>query len=244
MTSRWLSGLVGCLVAAGGAFAQSAPPPAAAPTDAPAGEAANAEPGEPIAPAVPAGSNLWFRGEYLLWKVNGASVPTLVGKIPTESAELIQTFVNSTISPLYGSGAGGISYDVQSGVRLETGCWLDDGRQWGLSAGFFQLEQGRQHFGVDSEAQQALGPVFFRDAAFSEEAILLEGVPGLREGTVSVDATQHLWGAEANALHALSPGNFFDHVELLAGFRYLQFSEGLLIQGTSRAIPGGALPCG
>jgi hypothetical protein len=31
---------------------------------------------------------------------------------------------------------------------------------------------------------------------------------------------------------------------LLAGFRYLQFSEGLVVRGTSQAIPGGALPCG
>jgi hypothetical protein len=153
-------------------------------------------------------------------------------------------FPNSTITPLFGGGAGGIDYDVQSGVRLETGLWLDQDRQFGLAVGFFQLEQGRQHFEVDSQAQQALGPVFFRDAAFSEEAILMDGVPGLREGTTSVDASQHLWGTEVNALHALSPGGFFDHIELLAGFRYLQFSEGLLIQGTSRAIPNGALPCG
>jgi hypothetical protein len=204
--------------------------------------------GETRPEAVPSqarvGGDLWFRADYLLWKVSGTSVPALVGRINPTEAELIQTFPASVISPAYGGGAGGISYDVQSGLRLETGLWLDEARQFGLSAGFFQLQQGRQSFQADSQAQQALGPVFFRDAGRTEEAILMDGVPGLREGTAGVDASQHLWGAEINGLHALSAGGFLDHLELLAGFRYLQFSEGLLIRGTSRAIPGGALPCG
>jgi hypothetical protein len=157
---------------------------------------------------------------------------------------VIQELPASTITPLFGGSASGISYDVQSGARLETGLWLDDTRQFGLAVGYFQLEQGRQRFQADSQGQQALGPVFFYDAAFSQEAILMEGVPGLREGTVTVDASQRLWGTEINAIHPLSAGGILDHLELLAGFRYMNFSEGLQISGTSRAIPGGALPCG
>jgi hypothetical protein len=231
----------GCLVAAGGAFAQAEQPPGPVAGTEPV--CADARPDPPPA-APPAGGALWFRGDYLLWKVNGYSVPALVGRIPTQNAELIQAFPSSAITPLFGGGASGVNYDAQSGVRLDSGMWLGEARQFGLSIGFFQLETGRQHFRADSQGQQALGPVLFYDAAYTEEAVLMDGVPGLREGTVTVDANQHLWGAEANAAYALSAGGFLDRFELSAGFRYLQFSEGLQIRGTSQAIPGGALPCG
>jgi hypothetical protein len=233
---------MGCLVAASGAYAQTTQPVA---DDVRTGEEASGEVRpEAIPSAPPIGSTFWFQGDYLLWKVKGASVPTLVGRIAPTEAEFIQEFSSTNITPLFGGGASGISYDAQSGVHLETGLWLDDAHQLGFSAGFFQLAQGQQHFQADSQAQQALGPVFFYDSALTQEAVVLEGASGLREGTVSVDASQHLWGTEFNALHSLSPGRFFDHLEFLAGFRYMQFSEGLQISGTSRAIPGGVLPCG
>jgi hypothetical protein len=199
---------------------------------------------DPAPAAPPASPALWFRGEYLLWKVSGTSVPPLVGQISVQQSELIHEFPSSSITPLFGGHGSGIDYDVQSGLRLEAGWWLDDARQFGLAAGYFQLEQGRQHFDADSQGQQAIGPVFFRDPAFSREAILMDGVPGLRVGTVSVEASQHLWGAEFNGLHPLPVGGNLDHLGLIAGFRYVEFSEGLQISGTSRAIAGGALPCG
>jgi hypothetical protein len=171
-------------------------------------------------------------------------VPALVGRIPVQEAERIHEFPGSTITPLFGGSASGIDCGARSGFRLGTGLWLDEARQYGLAVGFFRLEQGRQHFEADSRGGQALGPVFFRDAAFGQEALLMEGVPGLRAGTVAVDASQHLWGAEVNALYALSAGGALDRLELLAGFRHLQFSEGLLVRGTSRVIPNGRLPCG
>jgi hypothetical protein len=240
-----MSCVMGCLVAVSGAFAQPASTPTQPPADAPqAGEeAAEVRPDSPV-PASQSSGDFWFRGEYLLWKVNGTSVPTLVGRIPPTDAELIQPLPGSTITPLFGGSASGIDYGAQSGLRLETGLWIDEARQFGLAVGFFQLEQGQQRFQADSQGQQALGPVFYYGPAFGQEAILMDGVPGLREGTVTVDSNQHLWGTEINAVHSLSAGGVLDHLELLAGFRYLQFSEGLQIRGTSQTIPGGVLPCG
>ncbi len=233
---------MGCLVAAGTAPAQPAAPPGT--------EAAACEPRaevcpDPAPPSPRAGGDFWFRGEYLLWRVSGSPLPALVGRIPADQAEMIQTFSNSTITPLVGGGASRLDYDAQSGLRLETGFWLDGDRRLGLAVGFFQLEQGRRHFQADSQGQQALGPTFFvGDVSLGQEALVMDGVPGLRAGTVTADTSEHLWGTEVNALHPLSAGGFLDHLELLAGFRYLQFSEEILIRGTSRAIPGGSLPCG
>src|SRR5262249_1500698 len=137
----------------------------------------------------------------------------------------------------------GINYPLQSGVRLGTGLWVDAAHQYGLEGSFFQLAQGRHDFLATGQGSQAFGPVFHDDAA-GQEVLIMEAVPGLRRGATAVDLSQRLWGAEVSAFRRLSLNGIRDHIDLLAGFRHLQFTEGLLVSGTSRAIPGGRLPCG
>jgi hypothetical protein len=220
------------------ARAQQAP----AAADLPPGEEAPGERSElPTAEGGGKADRFWFRGEYLLWKIQRATVPALVGAIPAEQAEIVHTFPDSTITPLFG-GASGIDCGSQSGLRLGGGLWLDGERQYGLEGSFFQLAQGRQDFQL-AHGSGAFGPLF-QDLAAGHEVLIMEEVPGLRAGTVTVDASQRLWGAEGNAFRRLQGDGILDHIDLLAGFRHLQFSEGLLVSGTSRVIPGGRLPCG
>jgi len=176
-----------------------------------------------------------------LWKVRRADAPVLVGTIPAKDAELVRQFPAVTITPLFG-GASGIDYRPQSGLRLEGGFWLDEGQRFGLETSFFQLAQGQRDFSATGQGPQAFGPVF-HDPAANEQVLIMEAVPGLRAGTVAVDTSQRLWGGEVNAIRRLQ-GGVLDHIDLLAGFRHLQFAEGFLISGTSRSIPGGRLPCG
>ncbi len=72
----------------------------------------------------------------------------------------------------------------------------------------------------------------------------MDAVPGLREGAVAITATNRLWGAEANALCRLAGVGIPGEVTLLAGFRHVQFDEGLDVASSSSAVPGGRLPCG
>jgi hypothetical protein len=230
MSKNWWACVAVCLVAGSRLPAQDAPPVAEAPAT--------------VEDVRPTAGTLWFRGDYLLWKVKGASAPALVGTIPESQAELIQQFPSTTITPLFGGSAFGIDYRPQSGVRFDAGVWLDEDRQLGLGAGFFQLQQGRQAFAASSQAAQPLGPVFSTDPSLGQQTLIMDAVPGLRAGGVSVQATQHLWGAEVNAMRRLSAGGVLDHLDVLVGIRHVQFGEGLLIQGTSQSIPGGRLPCG
>jgi hypothetical protein len=59
-----------------------------------------------------------------------------------------------------------------------------------------------------------------------------------RSGRVAVPSTSRLWGAEANALLALSRDGSL-HICALAGFRYLDLQEGLGINSFSTALNNG-----
>jgi hypothetical protein len=185
----------------------------------------------------------WASAEYLLWNIPDQKIPILVGTIPEPAAELVQRFPDSTITPLFGGGVGRIDYGEQSGLRLNAGCWLDAEQQVGLEAGYFQLQQGRQHNLLQSAAAASLGVAYW-DSAAGQQVLIMDAVPGLRNGAVTVDANSHLWGAEVNALFRLPAPAFPGTLRLLAGFRHLQFDEGLSINSTSTLVPNGHLPCG
>jgi hypothetical protein len=185
----------------------------------------------------------WARAEYLLWKVQSASVPALVGTIPVESAELVQRLSDSTITPVYGGSAGSIAYGAQSGYRLTAGLWLDADQQLCVDAGFFQLQPGHQRGLFQSAAAEPLG-VLFNDPVAGHNVLIMDAVPGLRVGSVGIEASNRLWGAEANVMARLPLASFPGELSLLGGFRHLQFDEGLSISTSSTSVPGGLLPCG
>jgi hypothetical protein len=233
MASKWLGRLTGWLVVLACALPGPAVVEAQDPESAPVVD-------EDL-PSRPADA-FWVRTEYLLWTLKSPSLPPLVGTIPIEAADAIHTFPSSTITPLLGGPAGGIDYGARSGLRIEGGLWLDC--RFGVEAGFFQLASARRQALFASPAAEPLGPLFFTDPTAGQEILVMEAVPGLRAGTMLVQADSRLWGAEANGLYRLDPPGWLDRLDLLAGFRHLQLSEGLTVAGTSQAIPGGRLPCG
>jgi Putative beta barrel porin-7 (BBP7) len=247
MRGSWLYAFLGLALCAGASLAQ-------APLNAPAAE--------PLPPSVDAAvavsfsstaidlipeekpaSHLWASAEYLLWNMPDQKIPLLVGTIPEPAAELVQRLPDSLITPLFGGGAGRIDYGEQSGLRLEVGWWLDADQEVGLEAGYFQLQPGRQQTLVQSAAAAPLGITFY-DSAAAQQVLIMDVVPGLRNGAVAIEASNHLWGAEANALFRLPAPAFPGTLRFLAGFRHLQFDEGLSINSTSTLVPNGHLPCG
>jgi Putative beta barrel porin-7 (BBP7) len=228
MRRPWLYPFLGLAFCAGASLAQTP---------------LSSESANPSPPAAEAAPRLWASAEYLLWNIPNQKLPMLVGTIPEPYAELVQRFPDSTITPLFGGGTGRIDYGEQSGVRLEVGCWLDDFQEVGLEAGYFQLQQGRQQSHFQSAAGAPLGLAYW-DSAAGQQVLIMDAVPGLRNGTVAIDANNHLWGVETNALFRLPVPAFPGTLRFLAGFRHLQFDEGLSINSTSTLVPNGHLPCG
>jgi hypothetical protein len=244
MRSRWLYSLLGVALCTGVSVAQT-------PLDA---ETTQTPPSVDAAPESPLSSTdfvpeekpsvrFWASAEYLLWNIPDPKIPLLVGTVPESAAELVQRLPDSTITPLFGAGAGRIDYGEQSGVRLEVGCWLDSDQNVGVEAGYFQLQEGRQQNVFQSAAAAPLGVAYW-DSTAAQQVFIMDAVPGLRNGAVTIDATNHLWGVETNALFRLPAPAFPGTLRLLAGFRHLQFDEGLSINSTSTLVPNGHLPCG
>ncbi len=263
MVKKWLAALAGLITSAGFALAQAPPPSTWTPNVSPyAPMPGGVQPARYQPDALPAlapqaagentnrqliydgdgdGSLFWFHGEYLLWKVKTAqaSQAPLFGTIPTALA---------TAPNLPAGSISGLPHDPsrshfgsQNGLRLGAGFWLDGAREWAVEGNWFQLERGVRNFHASSNGDPVIGPVF-DDPFTNRQTILLYAIPGGRTAELNAQTSNRLWGAEFNLRRQLPAIYFADRLDLLVGFRHLQFSEGLELSGTHTALPGFAEP--
>jgi hypothetical protein len=181
---------------------------------------------------------VWFRSDYLLLKVRNQKLPGVAGELSSLEVDPMRRLDDGLIHSVVGGTASGIDFGMQSGFRVEAGFWLERGGTLGIEFGYFQLEPGHQRVNLRSDSSAALGPIFF-DPSAGQEIIIMDSVPGLRTSEWSSTASDRLWGAGIQARLRTGCG-----VDLLVGYRHVQFNEDLDIGGASTAIPGGRLPCG
>jgi hypothetical protein len=194
-------------------------------------------------------SRVWFQAEYLLWWVRPGGLPPVVGTAP---ANLVAagTLPADAITPLLGSFGNGLDYHEQSGVRLSLGAWLDDCQDWGFDAGWFQLQQKSRGATFTSGGDPVIGPVFF-DPNTNTRNLITASLPnfttgplagGPRSAVVAARADNRLWGAEVNVRKQIGAVFFADHLDLLVGFRHLQFGEGIAVVTDSTPLAGNGGP--
>ena len=184
--------------------------------------------------AAPASSDRWWlSADYLLWWTNGNSVPPLVStnsEVPArDQAGVIGA---PTTQVLVG---GELDEGGRSGTKLSAGYWLDDCHCWGLQATWWYVGDPSDELNDawTSDGDPVLARPFFNTASGAEDAQLVafsnESVGDLVAGTVEVTTSSDLRSAEA-----LLSMNWYDRscvrFDLLGGYRYLRFREGLLIQ--------------
>lgn len=188
----------------------------------------------------------WLQAEYLLWFINDGELPRVVGTAPV--SEVVGTGGGDiqTITSLYGDGVRSLSFDDQSGVRITAGFYLDEEECFGVEGSWFQLEDGSQFSQYSSAGNPIIGPTFF-DPVQGRDIIVLASLPfipagdlapGLRAARIDVTGSNSLWGFEVNGRSRLSALLFADRLELIAGYRYLQYEESLAISTLSQPLPG------
>jgi hypothetical protein len=191
--------------------------------------------GRLMAPRDGVSDNVFFAGvEYLLWYYKNNHPRVLVGTVPASviAANPGLNLPPDSIIPLVG-GDPGIDYDRQSGVRFSLGVWLDPGQCCGVEAEGFTLERGAFHANFASGGDPVLGPVY---NDLSRETIILFADPGLRSGTMNVDANTRFWGAEINVRSRVC-SIVSDRCDAFIGFRYLSFDESVNVSGTTSVLP-------
>jgi len=212
MKTRYLGTAFILFAAASLALGQGSAPTTGAPSK------ATATVGSPIAnsPSAPledrgawgagSGSSLrfWATAEYLLWWTNGGSAPPLV---TTGPALPINPVPGSLAAPgtavLFGGDAG--SGNPFSGGRFTLGLWCDDAQSIGVDASFFFLGERSRNFNAATSGAPGsivLARPFFDTSTGTFNAELV-GYPGLAAGSIRVNGTSSLLGAEANLLRNL-----------------------------------------
>jgi hypothetical protein len=180
----------------------------------------------------PATDRGYIRAEYLLWWMQSQNIPVLA---------------STTVAPATGVGANGLNGlgflgdpatrvllgpgrfgdTLRSGFRVRAGLWFDECGTCGIDGSVFFL--GRQ----SDKAEFAVPPlsVLTRpifspnlNAEFGE----IVAFPGVSTGTLVIDNSSFLWGADANVRHAICKRCDF-RAEWFAGYRFLSLDERLRI---------------
>jgi hypothetical protein len=178
-----------------------------------------------VAPAVP---RFWIRADYLLWwnKSGPLSAPLVTQGSINDSMPGALVQLGTQI--LY--GGNGIDFRALSGLRVESGVWLNQDRTLGIDSGFFFVGGRAPRFSAFSDAngnQIIARPVI--DATSGTESSYTDSSPGAFSGGAIVTNTSSLFSWDVNgAINFVQTDQF--RMDGLLGFRYLNLFESLRIE--------------
>ncbi len=206
-----------------------------------AGESCPAAPDEDVAVQAPTAQHkhlfetkkappaigLWASGEYLMWWFKPGRTPPLVSE--GGSGVLGTPGVVPLIDNL------DFANDIRSGGRFSLG-YQFRGVPWlGVETSYFFIANHSNDLGFSSDGVPTLGRPFFNTVTGLPDVSLI-AAPGVATGSVVVGTNSWLWGIETNVAAGIACTNTF-HVCALAGLRYLNFADGLVVASSSDIGP-------
>ena len=242
MRSRWLYSLLGVALCTGVSVAQ-------APLDA---ETTQTPPSVDAAPESPLSSTdfvpeekppvrFWASAEYLLWNIPDPKIPLLVGTIPEPFSELVQSLARlDDNSPLWGRR------------RSELTTANNPACAWRWAAGSTPIRKSAWRPAIFSSKKADNKTSFNRRPP--RRSALLTGIrrrpaslhhgrrAGLQQRRRGHRRHQPSLGRRNQRALPTARASLPGTLRLLAGFRHLQFDEGLSINSTSTLVPNGHLP--
>jgi hypothetical protein len=184
----------------------------------------------------------FLQAEYLLWWMSGLDIPILATTNPNPGAF---GFLGEpgTVSIL---GPGTLLGSTRQGFRVRGGLWLNENRSYAVDGSFFLL--GRRSTEVTFTSDQfplITRPVFSPNTRPNQPNVVIGqvgeavAVPSILLGSLTVEATSLLWGADANLRSCLFR-NCDASASWFVGYRYLNLSESVSItENISVVGPGG-----
>ncbi|MFO7902805.1 MAG: BBP7 family outer membrane beta-barrel protein [Planctomycetota bacterium] len=192
--------------------------------------------------AMPRTDRWWFAADYLLLWTDGNSMPPLVSTnsdVPDRAEAGV--LGADTTQVLLG---GKLDEGGRSGTALSGGYWLDECHYWGLQATWWYAGDPSDELDDvwSSQGDPVLARPFFNAGSGMEDAQLV-AYEGVVHGDVGVITSSDLRSAEA-LLSMNWRNRSRTRVDVLGGYRYFRFREGLLIQEDLTAEGGGVIPDG
>jgi hypothetical protein len=184
----------------------------------------------------------WAQVDYLGWFLNGSQLPPLVTASPPGMARAQAGVLGAPgTQVLFGNET--INDDYRSGVRLRLGGWLDDCRTTGFEVSALVLDRQSSSFIAGSaDGSQIISRPFF-DVTTGQQNAELVSFPGVLGGTVTVgDAeSSKFWAVDAVCRKSVCR-DCNSYLDVLAGYRYLQFGDGVRIVERLRPLPPASPP--
>ncbi len=189
----------------------------------------------------------WVSAEYLLWWTKGSSLPPLVTTGPANPAQVPPPGALGANGTLVLFGGDSRDNGPFSGGRFTVGGWLDQCHTFGLEASYFFLTSRSNDFTASSSGapgSAVLTRPFFDVSTGTANSELIS-FPGVAAGTVSVQSTSQLQGAQINALcnlccscyDACNPYAFGYRVDLVGGLQYVELRDGLTVVENTQVLP-------
>jgi hypothetical protein len=183
----------------------------------------------------------YFRAEYLMWWVRPQQIPVLAttSVSPASSPNVAGLggfgFLGDPSTRAL-IGPGSLGGALQSGMRVRAGYWFDDCGTCGIDGSFFFLGRQSTSTSVNSGAFPVLTRPFFAPNLGAEFGEIV-AFPGFSAGSLRVDSSSFLWGADVNLRHAFWNACDF-RFEGFVGYRFLSLTERLGITESITALPG------
>jgi len=186
------------------------------------------------------GGGFWGRIETLGWWVRGSRVPALVTTSPPGTPQAAAGVLpDATI--LFGGER--VNDESRIGGRATLGFWSDDYETDGVEANFWGLDSKATSFDQSSDGNPILARPFFNVQTGLQDAALT-AFPGIVTGTINVRTSSEIYGAEANARHALY-ANCRRRVDGIAGYRFFRMNEDLNVDEFNTSVdPISNIPVG
>jgi len=172
----------------------------------------------------------WVSAEYLMWWIRDSNLPPLATSGPNGG---VLGKPGTTI--LFGGGE--LEHDMFSGVRLNSGVWLDDCHTIGIEHSSFFLDDRTRTFAVSSDGSAnsaTLARPFF-NLNLGQQDSDVTALPGEASGRIQISTTSRMAGSELNGVYNLCCA-CCSRVDLLGGFRWLSLHEDLSITEHTQII--------
>lgn len=196
-------------------------------------------PEDPTAPSSsrfnPLRPRLYASGEYLLWWVQGQSVPVLA---TTSSPSDFGVLGAPTTQVLFGGNQ--INNGPYSGGRFTVGYWLGCDQSKAVEITGFFLGTNSAFFSTNSSINPVIGRPF-QEANNGQETAQLTSLPGVSTGTLTINAPTSLWGLGGNLRCLLCCGCNY-RITALAGFRNINLDESLTVTENVDGLPTAPAP--
>ena len=179
----------------------------------------------------------WYASaDYLLWWFKDSPLPVpLLTTTSNPNSTPVAAFNDPNTSVLLGNGD--LNGGLHQGACFTAGGWIDDRRQIGLEGSYFFLADQTTVRSTASNGQPdapVLAVPFFDEDAGAENTFVI-AAPGRFAGAAAVSLSSKLQSAELQGVVQAFDANDL-HVEVLAGGRFVQFTENLSFTTSSTGL--------